>query len=165
VNPSVPSWFSPIEDTHPVPVARSLDEMAEAVFRSQDLQTHTRQDAEADKQRQRSQAQKLADLSDEAEMRAFMGQSTPSAIEYYLMASDAADRAEEADRKRRDAQLLRDREKRIAQLEAQLVEERATAHTRAEHLSREWGKAVEGWGHARAERDSFRNAAYRSYYR
>jgi len=153
-----PSWFPEIEDTHPVPVARTLAEMAEAVFRTQDLQT--RQQAEADKQRRRSQALNLEAIRDEAEMRAFMGQPTPTAIEYYLAASEAADRAEAADRKQDQARRIEAQERRIAELEAE-VAEAEQARTRS---SRTLRAANEGWARARDEAESFRDAArYRAY--
>jgi hypothetical protein len=119
VSESTPSWFPQISDTHPIQEPRSLGEAAEAVFRSQDLMA--RQEAEADKQRRRSHALNLADIQDEAEMRAFMGQSTPSAIEYYLMASEAADRAEEAERKHSEARRIEAQDRRIAELEEQVA--------------------------------------------
>jgi hypothetical protein len=156
---STPSWFPQIEDTHPVPVARSLEEMAEATFRSQDLMT--RQGEEAGKERRRSRAVSHADMVDEAENLAFLGRPVLSAIEYFQLASDAADREEEAERKRGQARQIEAQERRIAELEA----EAAMTATRAERASRGLTQANEGWGRARDEAASFRDATYRAAYR
>jgi len=118
-----PSWLPEITDHYPVPVARSIAEMAEGVFRAQDLAT--RADAVADQQRRRSQAQKLAEMRDEAEIRQLLGKPVPSAIEYYMMASEAADRAEEHDRKRRERLRAERAERRVAELTQQLAEAEA----------------------------------------
>jgi hypothetical protein len=155
---TVPSWLPALETT-PVPQARSLQEMSEAVFRTQDLVS--RQDEEADAQRQRSHALKLSEAADEAEVAAWMGRPVMGAVEYFLAASEEADRQEEQDRKHAAARRAEAAEMRVAELEAQLAE----AHTRSERLGRNFSRANEGWGRARQEAASFRDAHYRSYYR
>jgi hypothetical protein len=149
---SIPSWLPPLETT-PVPVARSIAEMAETVFRAQDLAT--RADVEADKQRQRTRTDALAAMRDEAEMRAFMGQPTPSAVEYYMMASEAADRAEEHDRKRRERLRAERAEARVAELEQQVAAAEA-ARTRSLRTLSQANQAAAGF-RQRSEGAGFRD--------
>ncbi len=154
---SAPAWW---DDVPAVPSGqpRSLAEVAEEVFRAQDLLT--RQEAEADKQRQRSQALRTAAIQDEAEVRAWLGRPAPSAIEHYLAVSEMQDRQEEHDRKRRERLRAEAAERRVAELEAEL----AAAEADRTRSVRTLGQANQGWAAARDEAESFRDAArYRSY--
>jgi hypothetical protein len=133
--------------------------MAELVFHEQDMLT--RQAAEEDKQRQRSQAQALQDMRDEAECAAFMGRPQMSVLEWHLALSEEADLRDEQDRKdgsRRRAAAL---EARVAELEAEVEAQRVSMTRSEQRSSRTLRAANEGWAAARDEARRFRDSFYR----
>jgi hypothetical protein len=145
------------------PVPRSPAETMELAFREED-----RQFAQERKRSAELVATRQTDRRDAAEMAAFMGHEVPThadVLARFAAAADEADRwqsykdaqaAKRAEQAREQAQL-----ERVAELEDEL----ATTATRAEQLGRHFHEAVEGWGRARQEAASFRDAHYRSYYR
>jgi predicted RNase H-like nuclease (RuvC/YqgF family) len=102
-----------------------------------------------------------------ADLAKFMGRGRTHAdvISDFAELSDQADQwqafqaeraAQRAERVAREQQ-----ERRIAELE----EEVAASSTRADRLGRDLRQANEGWGRARSEAASFRDAIHRSAYR
>jgi hypothetical protein len=157
---SMDAWMG--EEIGEVPVPHSFEETAEAAFRAQDLEDR----------RERKRSQQLLDSQraarqDMADMAAFMGRGRSHAdvLNDFAAMSDRVDawQAYQAERaaKRAERERQERQQERIAELEEQVAE----SHTRAERLGRNLREANEGWGRARDEAASFRDAHYRSYYR
>jgi hypothetical protein len=145
-----------------VPVPRSFEETVATVSRAQD-----EQDSDARKRSEKLAAQRAGGPVDATDVATFLGRghSHADVISNFSELADRADKwqahlaeqaAKKAERERQEAS-----QRRIAELEAEL----ATTATRAEQLGRHFHEAVEGWGRARQEAASFRDAHYRSAYR
>ena len=137
------------------PTPRSLAETAELAFREEDQRLA--------QERRRSEelvATRRTDREDLAAVHQFLGHPTRTHAEVlagFAVAADLADQWEGY----RNQQAERKREAGRQQYTADLEEAVAETSTRAEQLGKNFHQAVEGWGRAREEAASFRDAAYR----
>jgi hypothetical protein len=134
-----------------VPVPHSFEEVTTAAFLAQD-----RADRDSRRRSEALVAERQAARQDQADLAAFMGRGRSHAdvLADFAAMSDRADawQAHQAERAAKRAE--RQREERIGQLEAEVD----AGRTRAEQLSRNWSKAIDGWA---AERRRSEGAPFR----